>query len=310
MPGAGAVAAGADAVVDGETGTLVPAGDPVRLSDVLRVYLDHPGLGLELGRAGRERVLRDFRQDLVWESVHREYGRLLERAGASPRRAPPRRSLPRRQRPISLLIKRVMDIAVSLLALILVSPVLGVAALLIRFRMGTPVLFRQSRPGQGGVPFRVLKLRTLLPGTLPDEQRMTTLGRCLRASSVDELPQLWNVLRGDMSLVGPRPLMMQYLDRYSPEQARRHEMKPGMTGWAQVHGRNSLSWDEKFRLDLWYVDRWSLALDFWTLILTVWKVLAHQGIAGRGEEMVAEFMGGPKGEPVRSKVLAELGSRV
>ena len=155
----------------------------------------------------------------------------------------------------------------------------------------------------------VLKLRTMRVGTQPDEQRMTTLGRLLRASSVDELPQLWNVLRGDMSLVGPRPLMMQYLGRYSPEQARRHEMKPGMTGWAQVHGRNTVNWEERFRLDLWYVDRWTLALDLWTLCLTVGKVLSRSDIGGTGANMITEFMGNPKGESSRSEPLVEIGSR-
>jgi lipopolysaccharide/colanic/teichoic acid biosynthesis glycosyltransferase len=135
---------------------------------------------------------------------------------------------------------------------------------------------------------------------------MSRLGRLLRASSVDELPQLWNVLRGDMSLVGPRPLMMQYLDRYSPEQARRHEMKPGMTGWAQVHGRNSLDWEERFRLDLWYLDRWSPALDLWILILTVGKVLSR---SGTGDKAMTEFMGAAKVASPRSEAPVELGSR-
>ncbi len=282
-----------DAVVDGVTGTLVPAGNPGSLIDALRTYLEHPELGPEQGRAGRERVLREFRQDVVWEGFQREYGRLL---GPVPSRAAPRPpTAASRRRPVPLLIKRVMDVAVSLLALVLVSPLLAVAALLIRVRMGSPVFFRQQRPGLKGKPFSVLKLRTLHPGTLPDEQRMTRLGRFLRACSVDELPQLWNVLRGDMSLVGPRPLMMQYLDRYSPEQARRHEMKPGMTGWAQVHGRNTLDWEERFKLDLRYVDRWSLGLDLWTLLLTVGKVLSRSDI---GVGTMAEFMGSPKVGPV------------
>lgn len=280
-----------DAVLDGATGTLVPPGSPGALVDALRRYLDHPELGREQGKAGRERVLREFRQDVVWEGFLGEYGRLLEREPA--RAAPRRRSTGPRRRPIPLLIKRVMDVAVSLLVLVLASPVLGLAALLIRLRMGSPVFFRQPRPGLHGKPFMVLKLRTLRPGSGPDEERMTGLGRFLRACSVDELPQLWNVLRGDMSLVGPRPLMMQYLDRYSSEQARRHEMKPGMTGWAQVHGRNTLAWEERFALDLRYVDRWSLGLDLWTLLLTVGKVLSRSDI---GVRTMSEFMGSPKTE--------------
>jgi lipopolysaccharide/colanic/teichoic acid biosynthesis glycosyltransferase len=303
-----------DAVLDGVTGTLVPARDHDQLRDALRTYLDHPGLGLERGRAGRERVLREFRQEVVWENFHREYRRLLEVKNGDKASAPHRRrpaAPPRlvRQRPIPLLIKRVMDIAVSALVLALVSPVLGLAALMVRISMGKPVFFRQRRPGQRGDPFVVLKLRTLRPGTLPDEQRMTKLGRLLRASSVDELPQLWNVLRGDMSLVGPRPLLMQYLDRYSPEQARRHEMKPGMTGWAQVHGRNTLNWEERFKLDLWYVDRWSLGLDLWTLCLTVGKVLSRSNIVGAGEKAIPVFMGSPKVDSSRSEPLVEMGSR-
>jgi lipopolysaccharide/colanic/teichoic acid biosynthesis glycosyltransferase/glycosyltransferase involved in cell wall biosynthesis len=302
-----------DAVLDGVTGTLVPAGDPDRLSDALRTYLDQPGLGLERGRAGRERVLREFRQEVVWEHFHREYRRLLEfkngnKTSAAHRRRPSAALSVVKRRPVPLLIKRVMDVAASLLVLTIVSPVLGLAVLLIRISMGGPVFFRQRRPGQRGEPFAVLKLRTMQPGTLPDELRMTKLGRFLRATSVDELPQLWNVLRGDMSLVGPRPLRMDYLDRYSPEQARRHEMKPGMTGWAQVHGRNTLNWEERFRLDLWYVDRWSLALDLWTLLLTVGKVLSRSDIAGTGEKEIPVFMGSPKVVSSRSESLVEIGS--
>jgi lipopolysaccharide/colanic/teichoic acid biosynthesis glycosyltransferase/glycosyltransferase involved in cell wall biosynthesis len=303
-----------DAVLDGVTGTLVPAKDPDQLRDALRTYLDDPELGLERGRAGRERVLREFRQEVVWENFNREYRRLLDLkngagTGAAHRRRPQGSTPIVRQRPIPLLIKRLMDVAVSLLALTLASPVLGVAALMIRLSMGSPVFFRQRRPGQRGDPFWVLKLRTMRSGTLPDEQRLTKLGRLLRASSVDELPQLWNVLRGDMSLVGPRPLLMQYLGRYSPEQARRNEMKPGMTGWAQVHGRNTLNWEERFKLDLWYVDRWSLALDLWTLCLTVGKVLSRSDIAGTGEKEITEFMGSPKGDSIPSEQLVEIGSQ-
>ena len=299
-----------DAVLDGVTGTLVRAGDAAQLRDALRTYVDHPRVGLEQGRAGRERVLREFRQEVVWESFDREYRRLLALKNADRTRAAHRRrpAAPRR-RPIPVLIKRLMDVAASLLALSLLSPVLGVAALMIRISMGSPVFFRQRRPGQGGAPFTVLKFRTLRPGTLPDELRVTKLGRLLRASSVDELPQLWNVLRGDMSLVGPRPLMMQYLDRYSPEQARRHEMRPGMTGWAQVHGRNTLNWEERFRLDLWYVDRWSLGMDLWTLFLTVTKVLSRSDIGAAGDKAMPEFMGSPQVESPRSKFLVEMGSR-
>jgi len=147
------------------------------------------------------------------------------------------------------------------------------------------------RPGRGGQPFTVHKLRTMSPGTGDDAARLTPLGRLLRAASVDELPQLWNVLRGDMSLVGPRPLLMAYLARYTPEQARRHDVLPGITGWAQIHGRNALSHEEKFRLDVWYVDHWSLALDARILAATVWRVLSRSGIAAEGHATMPEFMG-------------------
>jgi lipopolysaccharide/colanic/teichoic acid biosynthesis glycosyltransferase len=159
------------------------------------------------------------------------------------------------------------------------------------------VLFRQERPGLGGRPFLVAKFRTMsnasgADGTqLPDDVRLTLLGRFLRATSIDELPQLWNVLRGELSLVGPRPLLMQYLPRYTPEQARRHDVLPGMTGWAQVNGRNAITWDEKFDLDVWYVDHWTLALDLKILAMTVVRVLNRSGISREGHVTTPEFMG-------------------
>lgn len=165
------------------------------------------------------------------------------------------------------MIKRLIDILAAIFGLLLLAPFLLVVALLIRVRMGAPVIFSQIRPGLHGVPFRMVKFRTMLDAVdahgspLPDDQRMTWLGSLLRSASLDELPELWNVLKGDMSLVGPRPLLMEYLPLYSPEQARRHDVRPGITGWAQVNGRNALSWDEKFKLDVWYVDNQSLWLD-------------------------------------------------
>lgn len=251
-------------------------------------------------------MLREFPPESVWTRVLGEYRRLLGPDRSSGATRPARTPVPHR-RPVFMMIKRLMDVAVSLLVLVLASPLLAAAAFLIRVTMGSPVCFRQLRPGRGGDPFTVLKLRTLRPGTLPDEQRITGLGRMLRASSVDELPQLWNVLRGDMSLVGPRPLMMQYLGRYSPEQARRHDMKPGMTGWAQVHGRNTLSWEERFRLDLWYVDHWSLGLDLWTLILTVKKVLSRSDIGSAGDKAMPEFMGSLAAAPSGPAARVEMG---
>jgi lipopolysaccharide/colanic/teichoic acid biosynthesis glycosyltransferase len=172
----------------------------------------------------------------------------------------------------------------------------GVAAA-VRLRLGSPVLFRQRRPGLHGRPFEMLKFRTMLDATdgagnpLPDADRLTPLGRFLRATSLDELPELWNVLRGEMSLVGPRPLLMEYLPLYTPEQARRHEVRPGITGWAQVNGRNAISWEEKFRMDVWYVDRRTFALDLKILLLTAKKVVVREGISQQGQATMERFLG-------------------
>ncbi len=203
--------------------------------------------------------------------------------------------------------KRLFDLIMSLFLLILLSPLLLILALLVRIAHGSPVLFRQQRPGYLGKPFVCYKFRTMNDqrdengNLLPDEQRLTPLGRFLRSTSLDELPELFNVLRGEMSLVGPRPLLMQYLDRYTPQQARRHEVLPGITGWAQVNGRNALSWEEKFRLDVWYVDHWSFWLDLKILALTAIKVLRREGISSEGYATAPEFMGNlterePEGE--------------
>ena len=191
------------------------------------------------------------------------------------------------------LVKRVLDRLLALLGLVVLSPVLLVLAALVRLSLGPPILFCQKRPGLHGRPFQLLKFRTMREGSDPDEKRITFVGRFLRAWSLDELPELWNVLRGDMSLVGPRPLLMQYLHRYTPREARRHEVKPGLTGWAQVNGRNALTWDEKFELDVWYVDNWSLWLDLCILARTIWQVLRREGISQEGHATMAEFMGSP-----------------
>jgi lipopolysaccharide/colanic/teichoic acid biosynthesis glycosyltransferase len=193
--------------------------------------------------------------------------------------------------------KRIFDLALTLPLLLLLSPLLAAIAVLVRLVHGPPALFRQQRPGFHGRPFYLVKFRSMSDARdpqgrlLPDAERLTSLGRFLRAASLDELPELFNVLRGEMSLVGPRPLLMQYLPRYSPEQARRHHAPPGITGWAQVNGRNALTWEEKFRLDVWYVDHWSLALDVKILLLTLWKVLRREGISPEGGEIMKEFMG-------------------
>ena len=202
-----------------------------------------------------------------------------------------------RQRGWRLTVKRGIDLAAASLLLVLCSPILAAVALALRLRQGSPVLFRQQRPGRGGRPFELLKFRTMLDAVgpdgrpLPDDERLTAVGKLLRSTSLDELPQLWNVLRGDLSLVGPRPLLMQYLPRYSPEQARRHDVLPGITGWAQVNGRNAISWEQKFTLDVWYVDNWRLALDLRILLMTASKVVSRSGISQGGHATMPEFMG-------------------
>jgi lipopolysaccharide/colanic/teichoic acid biosynthesis glycosyltransferase len=201
---------------------------------------------------------------------------------------------------MSRALKRLLDIVAALAALLLLWPVMLVIAVLVRIKMGAPVLFRQQRPGLHARPFTFYKFRTMAAAAAgadevaTDQQRLTPLGRTLRAWTLDELPQFWNVLRGDVSLVGPRPLLMQYLPRYTPEQARRHEVKPGLTGWAQVNGRNALTWEEKFQLDVWYVDHWSLVLDAKILWRTLASVIKKEGIAQPGHATMPEFMGSPR----------------
>jgi len=193
--------------------------------------------------------------------------------------------------------KRVFDLLLSIPVLILVSPVIIVVTLLVRMRLGSPVFFSQLRPGLHARPFYMLKFRTMTNTRgsdgrlLSDDKRMTRLGNFLRRTSIDELPEFVNVFKGDMSLVGPRPLLMQYLDRYTPEQARRHEVKPGITGWAQIHGRNALTWEEKFKLDVWYVDNWFLWLDIKIIAMTIWKILQREGISQPGQATMEEFKG-------------------
>ena len=193
--------------------------------------------------------------------------------------------------------KRFFDLFLALPGLVLLSPLLGLITLLIRCTEGSPVFFLQSRPGYQGKLFKIIKFRTMKAARdaqgnlLPEDQRITPLGHFLRAASLDELPELINVIRGEMSLVGPRPLLAQYLARYSPEQARRHYVLPGITGWAQINGRNTLNWQERFRLDVWYVDHWSLSLDVKILALTIGKVFKREGINPSGKVVMGEFMG-------------------
>lgn len=201
-------------------------------------------------------------------------------------------------------IKRLFDVISSIAGLIVISPLLVVLAVLVRFKLGSPILFRQQRPGLGGKAFVIYKFRTMTDqcdasgNLLPDEQRLPAFGRFLRSTSFDELPELFNVLKGDMSIVGPRPLMMKYLSRYSPEQARRHEAKPGITGWAQINGRNAISWEDKFKLDVWYVDNWTFWLDMKIILKSIWMVIAKEGITQQGRATMDEFMGTPQNDTV------------
>jgi lipopolysaccharide/colanic/teichoic acid biosynthesis glycosyltransferase len=194
--------------------------------------------------------------------------------------------------------KRLTDIVLSAAGLVALAPVLAIVAAAVAVALGRPVFFRQVRPGLHGRPFRLIKFRTMVDAVgrdgkpLDDAERLTRFGRFLRATSLDELPELWNVLRGDMSLVGPRPLLMQYLALYTPEQARRHEVRPGLTGWAAVNGRNALDWDQKFALDVWYVDHRSFRLDLKIMLMTIAKVFARAGIAAEGSATMPEFRGG------------------
>ena len=194
-------------------------------------------------------------------------------------------------------MKRFLDIVGSLIGLFLFSPVLVLLYFMIRKDMGSPVFFRQTRPGKDGRLFNMVKFRSMKDAVgpdglaLPDAERLTPLGRKIRSTSLDELPGLWNVLKGDMSLVGPRPLLVEYLPLYSPEQARRHEVRPGITGWAQVNGRNAISWEDKFALDVWYVDNRTVWLDLKIIALTIKKVLVRDGISADGEVTMSKFKG-------------------
>ena len=193
--------------------------------------------------------------------------------------------------------KRIFDLTFTILGVVILAPVLVALAVGVRIGLGVPILFRQVRPGLRGRPFEILKFRTMTDARdaegrlLPDAERLTRFGRFLRATSLDELPELVNVLKGEMGLVGPRPLLMQYLDRYTPEQARRHEVRPGITGWAQVNGRNAITWEEKFKLDVWYVDNQSLWLDLKIIVMTIWKSIRREGISQSGHATMEEFKG-------------------
>jgi sugar transferase EpsL len=193
--------------------------------------------------------------------------------------------------------KRLFDLSFSFLALVILSPILLLTAILVRIFLGTPILFKQKRPGCKGRPFFIYKFRSMRDAAdragnpLPDSERLTRFGRILRSLSLDELPELFNILRGEMSFVGPRPLLMEYLPLYSPEQARRHDVVPGLTGWAQVNGRNALDWAARFKLDVWYVDNWSFGLDIKIIWMTVWKTISREGINQQGQATMEAFKG-------------------
>ena len=194
-------------------------------------------------------------------------------------------------------MSRLLELSITLISLIIFSPIIALTALFIRFKLGSPIFFTQQRPGLHGKPFEMVKFRTMTGETdsqgniLPDAQRLTTFGKFIRSTSLDELPALWNVLKGEMSYVGPRPLLMEYLPLYSLEQSRRHEVRPGITGWAQINGRNAISWEEKFRLDVWYVDNKTFWLDLKILMLTVKKVFMRDGISAAGQATMKKFTG-------------------
>jgi len=295
-----------DAVVDSLTGLLVPVGNAEALAEGIRRLLEDRALAARLAEVARERAVRDFQPERIWEALYEEYARLLNERAAMKEELTtrkrhgqaPAQSTQRRKG----VAKRLVDVTAAAAGLLILAPLIAAVAAAVRAAMGSPVLHRQKRTGLGEREFELLKFRTMIEQhgpdarLLPDEARLTRLGRFLRRWSLDELPQLWNVLRGEMSLVGPRPLPPKYLPRYTAFQRRRHEVKPGITGWAQVNGRNALTWQEKFELDVWYVDHQSFWLDLKILWMTVWQVLRGRGISQPGHATMPEFRG-TKGLP-------------
>jgi len=273
-----------DAVVEDVTGLLVPARDADALAGAMRRILDEPELAGRLADAARKRALEEFQPERIWAGHLELYRRVLAE----------RRAMIRRRQQ---LVKRVTDVLGATLALALSAPVQALVWAGVRIAMGSPGFVRQERAGLNGRPFTLYKFRTMTEARdesgrlLPDEQRLTRLGRFLRRFSLDELPQLWNVLKGEMSLVGPRPLPVEYVPRYNQFQRRRLEVRPGMTGWAQINGRNALTWEQKFELDVWYVDHQSLWLDLKILLATVGQVLSGRGISHRDHPTMPEFLG-------------------
>jgi lipopolysaccharide/colanic/teichoic acid biosynthesis glycosyltransferase len=276
-------------------GIFAQPGDDDGLAAAIRDLSQNRQRASQMGSRARDYVVKNFnRQDQAESFVA-----LLQRFALAKllKRFSSRNANKAKRAARSLAIKRIKDLMIVIPALILLAPLYLFLAILIRTKLGSPVLFRQLRPGLGGRPFTMFKFRTMTDerdasgNLLSDAERMTRLGRFLRATSLDELPELINVLRGEMSLVGPRPLLIEYLDRYTPEQMRRHDVRPGITGWAQINGRNALSWGEKFNLDLWYVRHRSLLLDIKILWMTLIKVLKREGISNTGYATMPEFLG-------------------
>ncbi|QLG11518.1 sugar transferase [Deinococcus sp. D7000] len=270
-----------DAVIHEETGLTVPVGDTQALTAALNRLLNDQTLARRLGRQGRERVLRDFQSQAIWEALDQLYQELL--ADAKTRRG--------------RTIKRGGDILISSFGLALLAVPMLLLALIIHTKLGSPVIFRQQRPGLKGKPFTMYKFRTMLDTRdengqlLSNNERLTSFGKLLRSTSLDELPELINVLRGDMSIVGPRPLLMEYLAYYSTEQARRHNVRPGITGWAQVNGRNAISWEKKFDYDIWYINNYSLKLDLKIILLTIQKVFNRENVNASQNVTMERFTG-------------------
>jgi lipopolysaccharide/colanic/teichoic acid biosynthesis glycosyltransferase/glycosyltransferase involved in cell wall biosynthesis len=277
-----------DSLLDGRTGLVVPIGDVSALVNATGSLLDDPLKRAAMGIAGQKWVSREFDGEKVRAAIVTEYQQMLKGASAQG-------GFRAAQSGWRYAVKRALDLIIVGMFLPLILPLLIIIAVLIRISIGGPVLFRQLRPGRYGLPFTLMKFRTMNDDRdaagqlLPDAQRLTRFGRFLRSTSLDELPELWNVVTGDMALVGPRPLLMQYLERYSNEQARRHDVLPGITGWAQINGRNAISWEKKFALDTCYVDHWSLALDLRILLATLMYALRREGISQAGHATMPEF---------------------
>jgi lipopolysaccharide/colanic/teichoic acid biosynthesis glycosyltransferase/glycosyltransferase involved in cell wall biosynthesis len=272
-----------------QLGLPVPPRDPKAFADALIALADDPVERQAMGSNARALAESKFSRVVLAAQWRQVLETTTARHG--------RRRIGFVRHAAYRLLKDVADRLAALLALVLLSPLLLAVAVLVRWRLGAPVLFRQQRPGQGERPYQLLKFRTMTNqvdasgALLPDAQRLTPLGGWLRATSIDEFPELINILHGEMSFIGPRPLLMEYLPLYSPEQARRHDVKPGFSGWAQINGRNAISWEEKFRLDMWYVDHQSFWLDLRIFLITIWKVIRREGISASGEATMTPFTG-------------------